>query len=310
MKKAVFLASLAVMTANVLGMYNTLPADVNGAVQQPITNLKELVNAPTELRIIEVEKTWKLLNVKGKEGNYSSEQDSLWGNELLIDFIKSQPPTVVRKFFSNIKENFDQKDSIIGNFFGAKQYSEARTNGLPDLIKTLTKEQVEDVINTSAVCSEIIERTNLVDFKTILNLLFHYKNKIPVSKEQNQKMCDNVYYDVFCFLEALCTEDPLHYACGKGSGNTVKYLVEKHGADVNKGNISRATPLFYACKSGNENIVKYLIEHGADINKKDKDEKTLSFAACGSGNLNLVKYLVEDLKAAVNKTDVHFVNRN
>ena len=78
MKKALVLASLFIMTASVLGMYNTLPADVNGAVQQPITNLKELVNAHTELRIIEVEKTWKLLNVKGKEGKLQSKRFNNW----------------------------------------------------------------------------------------------------------------------------------------------------------------------------------------------------------------------------------------
>ena len=54
---------------------------------------------------------------------------------------------------------------------------------------------------------------------------------------------------------------PLHEACTNGKLQTVRLLVERGGADVNRGGgyYSRS-PLHWACNAGYKDLVKYLIE--------------------------------------------------
>jgi len=58
----------------------------------------------------------------------------------------------------------------------------------------------------------------------------------------------------------------------KGNGDIVKYIIAL-GADINIENKNNEIALFETCSSGNKAVVKYLIEeHGADLNKVKKIE--------------------------------------
>ena len=76
--------------------------------------------------------------------------------------------------------------------------------------------------------------------------------------------------------------------------NTVKYLVEEKGVDVNTAFYDKVTPVHKAVELGNMEIAKYLIEQGADINAKDKDNRGLDHYVAIGGNLELLKYLIEE----------------
>ena len=47
--------------------------------------------------------------------------------------------------------------------------------------------------------------------------------------------------------------------------NTVKYLVEEHGADVNLPDSWGYTPLHYAAVRGGNDVIEYLVSKGGDV---------------------------------------------
>ena len=47
--------------------------------------------------------------------------------------------------------------------------------------------------------------------------------------------------------------------------NTVKYLVEEHGADIDLPDSWGYTPLHYAAVRGGNNLIEYLVSKGADV---------------------------------------------
>ena len=85
--------------------------------------------------------------------------------------------------------------------------------------------------------------------------------------------------------------------------NTVKYLVEEKGVDVNTAFYDKVTPVHKAVELGNMEIAKYLIEQGADINAKDKDNRGLDHYVAIGGNLELLKYLIEEKQFYTNKNN-------
>jgi ankyrin repeat protein len=63
-------------------------------------------------------------------------------------------------------------------------------------------------------------------------------------------------------------------------------------------------PLCIAAAYRNTNIVRYLIEeHGADINRAADGGRTPLFAAAHNGHVNLVRCMVEELGADVNNAE-------
>lgn len=60
-----------------------------------------------------------------------------------------------------------------------------------------------------------------------------------------------------------------------GDFSTVKYLIEKKGANINCTDVNGYTPLMHAVIGGQLQIIKYLIEAGADIDIKNIYGKTV-----------------------------------
>lgn len=62
---------------------------------------------------------------------------------------------------------------------------------------------------------------------------------------------------------------PLHYACRSGDLETVRFLVEVVGVDVNHIDDHNCPPLYYAALVGDTRICEYLLESGATISQDD-----------------------------------------
>ena len=86
---------------------------------------------------------------------------------------------------------------------------------------------------------------------------------------------------------------PLHLASSKGSGETVKLLIE-HGADVNALDGKHSTPLHLAASSQlalKGNVVRLLLSHGANVGAKDERDRTPLQIASSRGLLEIVELL-------------------
>lgn len=103
-----------------------------------------------------------------------------------------------------------------------------------------------------------------------------------------------------------CWWTPLIHAVYEGHIETVRYLVDEQGANVN--GAGSGCPLSYAIEKGHTLIVEYLLESGADLFKAYRWRSwgfdTSNFLlprAVADGNLELVEHLVS-LGVAVNST--------
>ncbi len=83
----------------------------------------------------------------------------------------------------------------------------------------------------------------------------------------------------------------LFLAAEKGNKDIVKYLLGK-GANIEAKNRWGETPLIISAKIGHWDIVKYLVGKGANIEAKSKWGETPLFLAAEKGNKDIVKYLV------------------
>eukprot|EP00833_Pecoramyces_ruminatium_P015797 jgi/Orpsp1_1/1189829/evm.model.d7180000074797.1 len=122
----------------------------------------------------------------------------------------------------------------------------------------------------------------------ILQLLFNYKNKIPVSKknliQQIEKYEFQTYnkFNYYKFTKFRSTKY-LIAAFRIGTISAVKYFINL-GVNINGINSHGETPLHYACQYGNEAMIKCLVENGAEINQRSNNGITPLFIACEYGN--------------------------
>ena len=73
---------------------------------------------------------------------------------------------------------------------------------------------------------------------------------------------------------------PIHKAASRGDVETIRYLHEEFGLDLNLKDAIGFTPLHDAVINGKIAVVRYLIENGAAINPKSGTNSTpLHFAA-------------------------------
>ena len=95
--------------------------------------------------------------------------------------------------------------------------------------------------------------------------------------------------------------------------NTVKYLVEEHGADVNVPNSWGYTPLHYAAARGDRDLIDYLLSKGADLHAISRlGQSTVDMARGGGAGfhkrspfLETVNYMLS-LGAEFKCIDTHF----
>lgn len=92
-------------------------------------------------------------------------------------------------------------------------------------------------------------------------------------------------------------------ACILCRHDTVLYLAEELGADVNRTNTNGSTPLLHAASKGHLDVVRLLLKLRADINHKDNVEGTMPLmTALYTKEQEVVKWLVK-LSADTNLTD-------
>jgi hypothetical protein len=261
MKKAVFLASLAVMTANVFGMIDS-------------SNIEDTHNARIAIQSDPYVKAKKIILDKlnsGIRGTREFSKKLLYVHNLNLDkFIsESTADEIVGKLNWLEGSISDEWKKEAKNILTKKCVLGVNEKSTNDLIKSLVglrdkqkkRDQKIDPEVISAIkhafeCKDLFLcladiRSNLQNNAAILPMLLLGKNKIGTNKSQLDALI-SMYkndHDVKIFFE--CTgsvEGPLFAACELGNLNVVKYLI-RLGVDINEEDNYEATPLFEACQS-------------------------------------------------------------
>lgn len=84
----------------------------------------------------------------------------------------------------------------------------------------------------------------------------------------------------------------LHAACESGRLETVGYLVEECGANVNVQSNDKSTPIFVASQSGNLEIVFFLLSAGAKPGVRNNTNTTPLSLATHGGHKGIVSILL------------------
>ncbi len=87
---------------------------------------------------------------------------------------------------------------------------------------------------------------------------------------------------------------PLNYAIKRRRNDVVRYLVQRHGADVDAKSMYSYTPLIIAAWHGNVEAVEILLERGADVFAKDSTNMTCLHWAANQEHPEIVKLLLKD----------------
>ncbi|KAK7757566.1 hypothetical protein SLS62_000581 [Diatrype stigma] len=99
----------------------------------------------------------------------------------------------------------------------------------------------------------------------------------------------------------ITTGNPLFYASLLGFLDTMKYLVDELGLDVNYVDQSSRTALLAAASTGWVSGMSYLLEKGADVSVLFDEKKTAVFVAAHNGHIDVIRLLYKqgaDLMAA------------
>ncbi|XP_050389828.1 uncharacterized protein LOC126808845 [Patella vulgata] len=94
----------------------------------------------------------------------------------------------------------------------------------------------------------------------------------------------------------------LHVSCLGGTVETVEYLVNEIGLDINHKNNNGWTPAMY-CSVSNINPImklKFLSSKGVSLHAVDNDNMSLLNASCLEGNTETVEYLVNEIGLDIN----------
>ena len=97
---------------------------------------------------------------------------------------------------------------------------------------------------------------------------------------------------------------PINAASNSGCLEIVKYLYEKHNADIEIRDYMNNTPINIAAGENNLEIIQYLYDTcHANIETRNDDESTPINTASSEGYLDIVKYLYEDCHSNIHTKD-------
>jgi ankyrin repeat protein len=143
---------------------------------------------------------------------------------------------------------------------------------------------------------EMGEIGDLKDVLDLVNAFFHPSNE----KWQLWRRCSyddpssSSPYSAIFYDGELKRANPLFYAALLGLAETVNYLIEEVGMDVNHVDSSNRTALFATCWSGNVPGIARLLEKGADLRVRTRDGATALHQASYQGSIEIVQLLLEN----------------
>ncbi|RYP66294.1 hypothetical protein DL771_007876 [Monosporascus sp. 5C6A] len=134
-----------------------------------------------------------------------------------------------------------------------------------------------------------------------VNSFFHLQNKNwePWRKHAEAALQDEILH----YQGRIQSGSPLFYASLLGFSETIAYLTERLGLDVNHVDSSSRTALLAASSKGWVSGVTDLLERGASINMASSEGRTPLYVAATNGHIKTVNHLLEkgaDLTAADN----------
>lgn len=83
------------------------------------------------------------------------------------------------------------------------------------------------------------------------------------------------------------------YACGQGSIDVVKYIIDHGEADINHCDEKSIPPLILAAKNAQDAVLEHLLSGGAEPNVKDRNGRTALHIVCHSGRYEAAQKLIE-----------------
>ncbi|XP_055954300.1 uncharacterized protein LOC126808841 isoform X2 [Patella vulgata] len=122
---------------------------------------------------------------------------------------------------------------------------------------------------------------------------------------ENLKALRSVGVDFHVVNDAKCSL--LHESCRNGTIETVKFLINEVGLNINDRNINGQTPATYCCFSKINPVekLKFLSLKGANLGAVDNNNCSLLQISCSQGIIETVKYLVNEIGLCVNHKDIN-----
>ena len=210
----------------------------------------------------------------------------------------SAHPNVVEYLITEC--GYDPSVIFRGNYYGTLIVERACQKGNLDLMKSLTVLSVDIIdsmgntpLHYASEHSCIAIAQFLVEHgcdQTILNhngeLALHIACH---NSPQIVQMLTNC--DINSLTENEDANSPLHIACKYEQEDTICYLVEKRGCNVNLLNGKGDSALHVACR---ESLTVVKLLKGCEVNSTDADGNTALHIACINKNYEIVKYLLHD----------------
>lgn len=112
-----------------------------------------------------------------------------------------------------------------------------------------------------------------------------------------------VKYHLNLETEDLFKNRPIFYACGLGSLEKIKYLINK-GVDLKSPNSRNHMPLHHACLIGTLEVIHFVLVHSIKL-MDDDDIWLLIHILCRNRNFDIIKNILPRIKSLSSSINLH-----
>lgn len=281
MKKISLVASLAVMTTNVL---EASFIDINRRNSNRSSTQHRILGLSLEASFIDTNRSNSSRSstqhqILGLLSDFQSKCDSNFDSKstfqsqlLRIVFMKNEKIlALLRKEHEDLNEKIKKENKDV-----LKTLLDKRLDLIKELMKCLKKDQIEDIINSKMSVTDVLGQEDVDINPNVCTGLFFLA-------------CRSGNYEIVRLLLALKNVNdkfvninvgfPLHAVCKKGHIEIIKLLLNQKDILVNEKDKDGYTPLHLACLKKNYEIIPLLIDKGAvvddNLSKLIKSDATI-----------------------------------